>query len=202
MPKHILLFACFVLFHCFARAQYMGDTSSIYRDAWSDGTNIYLSASVAGSMGIHGYKTEARITSPSGRYSSMTSGSYSSGYVSTTTTMAVNGETGDYQALALFPAFCSQSNLAFGLGAYSDTISVGEVVSYWKDPITYPLYCYWQRSNCLGSSTPTCTAPSFNFIAGGCPPFVRATHGTLKFLGNTTCLPGFVESWPGPGICK
>ena len=89
---------CLLLVACSSiaglRAQgYMNDGSSIYVDSWEDSSYMYGYGSTAGSLSFHQYSVDVSITSPLGRTSNATSGTYRSGTVAATATLSWSYDT-------------------------------------------------------------------------------------------------------------
>ncbi len=95
------------------QAQFMGDQSSIYSDAWGDDSNIYGYGSTTGTLSYHSYDVDVTITSPLGR-TAAAYGSYSYWFSSTSAALDWDlDDFGDYTLTFYFRTHCNVAQIYF-----------------------------------------------------------------------------------------
>jgi hypothetical protein len=195
-----------------AVAQYMSDGSSLYSDTWGDSSGVWGYGQLAGRMSIHKYAVDVKITSPRGRTASST-GSYGSygGTVTNQTDLPWDDtDLGTYDVQLTFRGWCSKASLAFQLAVIVLTPTIGDKVTYYKDPEWLAGSCYWPHLACIPGTTPTCPVgfslpPPLFWTQDRClaAQFVWVSYLTVTELGYTAC---FTHQGPnlagGPGSCR
>lgn len=181
---------------------------AIYQSESTDGTNIYTSVQVEGSMvgspsaacnynsAIHTPKAYNLLGSTGGWVSG--NPGYMSSYISVTNNQAVPGTT----AIVYFDAegeiICSV------FGDFWDVslprINVKITTTYWGPP---PIFsngnCYYTTLACTNNTTPTCrsaTTPGWLIPGASCPSYARGSY--LVVNGTCEFAVGFAATSGGP----
>ena len=197
-----LVFALVAMCLCASPAlgQSYGMSFSIYRDAYasSDLSTLHMWTTVSdNSWGCthSNYNTVAHIVSPTGRNSY-----HQSTGLSSSTSITINDEMGDYTISTSGTYYCSCSYQTLGFGG-GEILGVSIHISYFTDGFAVPLGCHYPSLACI-AGTATCSAGWTLGFYTGCPKYVVAGFLVLDFAYVRICNLGSALSSPVPGVCN